>query len=65
MGSKERLNIYLSPDLLNRLEFCANHYGVSRTQLAVVLIGQGVAGIEKSFNIFDNVSRDIFKEVSD
>ena len=33
---KERLNLYLSQDLLKRLEYCSERYGVSRTQLAVM-----------------------------
>ena len=53
---KERLNLYLSRDLLERLEFCAARYGISRASLAVTLIGQGVSAIEQAFNISDNIS---------
>lgn len=56
---KERLNIYVGKDLLKRLKYCSERYGVSHTQLAVMLIGQGVSGIEKSFNIFDDMSKDL------
>lgn len=62
---KERLNLYISQDLLKRLEYCSERYGVSRTQLAVMLIGQGVAGIEKTFNIFDDMSKDIVEHLKD
>lgn len=62
---KERLNIYVGKDLLKRLKYCSEKYGVSHTQLAVMLIGQGVAGIEKSFNIFDNMSKDFIKHLND
>lgn len=60
---KERLNLYLSSDLLKRLEFCADRYGISRAQLAVTLIGQGVAGIEKAFSLSDNL-KESFKELN-
>ena len=60
---KERLNIYIGKDLLKRLKYCSERYGVSHTQLAVMLIGQGVAGIEKSFNIFDDMSKDLVKHL--
>lgn len=56
---KERLNIYVGKDLLKRLKFCSEKYGVSHTQLAVMLIGQGVSGIEKSFSLFENISKDL------
>lgn len=56
---KERLNLYLSRDLLERLEFCAARYGVSRVSLAVNLIGQGVAAIEQAFNISNNISNNL------
>ena len=62
---KERLNIYVGKDLLKRLKYCSERYGVSHTQLAVMLIGQGVAGIEKSFNIFDDMSKDLVKHLKD
>jgi hypothetical protein len=62
---KERLNIYIGKDLLKRLKYCSERYGVSHTQLAVMLIGQGVAGIEKSFNIFDDMSKDLVKHLKD
>jgi hypothetical protein len=62
---KERLNIYVGKDLLKRLKYCSERYGVSHTQLAVMLIGQGVAGIEKSFNIFDDMSKDLVKHLND
>lgn len=61
---KERLNIYVGKDLLKRLKYCAERYGVSHTQLAVVLIGQGVSGIEKSFNIFDDMSKDFLNDLN-
>lgn len=54
---KERLNLYLSSDLLKRLEFCADRYGISRVQLAVTLIGQGVAGIEEAFSISERIKQ--------
>lgn len=57
---KERLSLYLSKDLLNRLELCAARYGVSRASLGVILIGQGVSAIEKAFNIADNVGNNFF-----
>ena len=62
-NEKERLNLYLSPDLLKRLEFCSAKYGVSRTQLAVMLIGQGVAGIESSFSVVESMSKDMVREL--
>ena len=62
---KERLNIYVGKDLLKRLKYCSERYGVSHTQLAVMLIGQGVAGIEKSFNFFDDMSKDLVKHLED
>lgn len=62
---KVRLNIYVGKDLLKRLKYCSERYGVSHTQLAVILIGQGVAGIEKSFNIFDDMSKDLVKHLED
>ena len=60
---KERLNLYLSQDLLKRLEYCSERYGVSRTQLAVMLIGQGLAGIEEAFRISNNVSSELLKNL--
>lgn len=63
-NEKERLNLYVSQDLLKRLEYCSERYGVSRTQLAVILIGQGIAGIEKTFNIFDDMSKDIVENLN-
>lgn len=60
---KERLNLYLSQDLLRRLEFCSDRYGVSRTQLAVMLIGQGIAGIEEAFRISNNVSNELLNNL--
>lgn len=60
---KERLNIYVGKDLLKRLRYCAERYGVSHTQLAVMLIGQGVAGMEKSFAILEDVSKDLGKNL--
>lgn len=58
---KERLNLYLSQDLLKRLEYCSEKYGVSRTQLAVMLIGQGLAGIEEAFRISSSVSKELLR----
>lgn len=55
-NEKERLNIFLSKELLTRLEICSSKYGVSRTQLAVILIGQGLAGIEKAFEKLDKLT---------
>lgn len=63
MQEKERLNLYLSQDLLKRLEFCSERYGVSRTQLAVMLIGQGLAGIEEAFRVSSSVSNELFKNL--
>ena len=63
MQEKERLNLYLSGDLLKRLEFCADKYGVSRTQLAVMLIGQGLSGIEEAFKLSNNISKEITKSL--
>lgn len=60
---KERLNIYVGKDLLKRLKYCSERYGVSHTQLAVMLIGQGVAGMEKSFAILEDVSKDLGKNL--
>lgn len=60
---KERLNLYLSQDLLKRLEYCSERYGVSRTQLAVMLIGQGLAGIEEAFRISNSVSSELLKNL--
>lgn len=60
---KERLNLYLSHDLLKRLEYCSERYGVSRTQLAVMLIGQGLAGIEEAFRISNNISSELLKNL--
>lgn len=57
-NKKNRLNLYISSDLLSRLEFCANRYGVSRAQMAVMLIGQGVAGIEEAFEISKKIAND-------
>lgn len=57
-SKKNRLNLYISSDLLSRLEFCANRYGVSRAQMAVMLIGQGVAGIEEAFDIANKIASD-------
>lgn len=62
---KERLNLYVSQDLLKRLEYCSVKYGVSRTQLAVMLIGQGVAGIEKTFSLIENMSKDLVENLKD
>lgn len=62
---KERLNIYVGKDLLKRLKYCSERYGVSHTQLAVMLIGQGVAGMEKSFAILEDVSKDLGKNLVD
>lgn len=56
---KERLNLYIGTELLKRLEKCADSYGVSRTQLAVTLIGQGVASIEKAFQLVENLPPEI------
>lgn len=61
---KERLNIYVGKDLLKRLKYCSERYGVSHTQLAVMLIGQGVAGMEKSFAILEDVSKDLGKNLA-
>lgn len=63
-NSKSRLNLYIGNDLLDRLKYCSSRYGVSHAQLAVILIGQGVSGIEKSFTVFDNVSADILKDIN-
>lgn len=63
-NSKSRLNLYIGNDLLDRLKYCSARYGVSHAQLAVILIGQGVSGIEKSFTVFDNVSSDILKDIN-
>lgn len=60
---KHRLNLYLSSDLLERLNYCATRYGVSRTQLAVILIGQGVAGIEKTFTTFNDIAKEFSKDL--
>ena len=57
-NKKNRLNLYISPELLSRLEFCASRYGVSRAQMAVMLIGQGVAGIEEAFEISKKIAND-------
>lgn len=56
---KERLNIYIGKDLLKRLKFCSERYGVSHTQLAVMLIGQGVSNMEKSFTIIEEITKDL------
>lgn len=61
---KDRLNIYISKDLSNRLEFCANKYGVSRAQLAVILIGQGLAGIEEAFAVTDKLKSSIQNDLN-
>lgn len=60
---KERLNLYISEDLLKRLEYCSERFGVSRTQLAVMLIGQGIAGIEKSINVVDDIAKDLEEDI--
>lgn len=62
MQKKERLNLFLSSDLLKRLEYCSDKYGVSRSQLAVMLIGQGIAGIEEAFRLSQNFSGELLKE---
>lgn len=59
---RERLNLYLSKELLTRLENCSSKYGVSRTQMAVMLIGQGVASNEQAFELSEKYSKDIFDE---
>lgn len=52
---KTRINLLLSEELSGRLEVCAKRYGVSRNQLAVILIGQGVASIEQAFRLSSSV----------
>lgn len=64
-NEKKRLNIFLSNELLTRLESCSAKYGVSRTQLAVVLIGQGLASIEKAFELSEKYGKDIINNYND
>lgn len=59
---KERLNLYIGKDLARRLKFCSDKYGVARNQLAVMLIGQGVSGIEAAFNLSEQITS---KSISD
>lgn len=63
-SSKKRLNLYISVDLLNRLEFCSRRYGVSRAQMAVMLIGQGVASIEEAFKLASDLPKDFLNNNS-
>lgn len=62
---KERLSLYVGKTLMKRLDVCAERYGVAKTQLAIMLIGQGVCGIEKSFSLFDKVPMEMFKSPED
>lgn len=52
---KTRLNLYISNELAEKLDKRANTYGVSKSQLAVVLIGQGLAGLEVAMKSIENV----------
>lgn len=58
---KERLNLYVSKDLLTRLKFCSDRFGVSRSQMAVMLIGQGVASIEEGFKLSEKISNEVLE----
>ena len=50
-----RVQVNVSDDLVERIDFYAKKMGTSRSALCSLFIGMGMIGLEKSNTILDNI----------
>lgn len=58
-----RVQVSLSDEMISRLDYYANKMGVCRSALCSILIGQGVMGYDKTFEIADSMGIQLTEEV--
>lgn len=59
-----RLQITVNEEMLEKLDFYCQKLAVGRSALSSMLIGTGLAGLDKSFNVIDDVSEQLKLDVS-
>lgn len=50
-----RVQVNLSDEIVEKLDYYSTLIGISRSALMAVFIGQGLMGYEKSFSVLENV----------
>lgn len=50
-----RVQVNLSDEMVEKVDFYAKQMGVSRSALCSMLIGQGIMSYNKSFDIFSSI----------
>lgn len=55
MSGKTRVNVSLSNELLEKVDFLAKSYGCTRASMCAFFIGQGCTSTLKAFEAFDKV----------
>ena len=58
-----RIQVNLSDSMVERLDRMAEDYGVTRSALCAMLIGQGCDGINQAKQIMAEISENMKKEV--
>lgn len=59
-----RVQVNLSDSMVTRLDKMAEDYGVTRSALCAMLIGQGVDGINQAKQIMVEISESMKKEMA-
>ena len=54
-----RININIADDMGARVDEYAKPFGVSRSALCAMIIGQGVAGLDKSMELVDSLGKEL------
>lgn len=56
-----RIQVQISDEMLEKLDFYAKKMGVSRSAICAIFIGQGVLGLDKSMQILDDIAKETLK----
>lgn len=59
-----RLMVSLSDEMLARVEFYANLFGIPKSSVCTMFIGQSVISLDKSYSLLDGALKDIQPELS-
>lgn len=54
-----RVQVNLSDEMVDKVDFYAKSIGVSRSALCSLLVGQGIMGFDKSFELIDKMGFDL------
>lgn len=58
-----KVQVMMNDEMVSRVDYYAKKMGISRSALCSVLIGQGIMGYDKTFEIADTVGVRLTEEV--